>query len=406
MIRRFLTLGSGEAVSRLLYLLAFVAIARGLGKAALGQFGYAFSVTSYLVLTVQQGFDQIAVRAVSRDRSLLERYVRGLFGLRLIIAIAVYTALTAYLSWHRAENPLLLLFGLICFTTASAPRWAFQVLSPIRFAIASTLSQVVFCGGAWATMQGHGVLWAAGFYVLGDALSAAYLLLALRNQVRTAPAWSPHFWRVLAKQSWPLSVSSLLGMIVYNFDILALGWLASPADLGLYLACYRCATVFSPLLSVLQLSILPAFANAFPDRERMRAGIWAVAVPSAIAAAVVALLLTLFPVEVLSVIYGSGYTGGAALLRVLSWSLPVQVLRSILRQVLFAAHLQRWDTLNMSLAALTSILIDLTLIPRLGPMACAIATLGSESVLLAGSAAVLRLHVFSRTALPSNQNQG
>ncbi len=400
MIRRFLTLGSGEALSRVLFLLAFIAIARGLGKVALGQFGLALSLTSYLVLAVQQGFDQIAMRSVARDPTLLGTYVRGLLGLRLLITTALYSLLLVYARWRavpQPENVLLLILGLTCFTTALAPRWAFQVLSPSQFAISGILSQLVFCLGALAVFSGKGIYWAAVSYLIGDAVSAAYLLRAIQRVSAASPSWTPPFWLSIIKESWPLSLSALLGILVYNFDILALGWLATPADLGLYLACYRCATVFAPLLSILQVSILPSYANAYPDRKLLRKGIWTVAIPSAIVAGFVAAVLTAFPQELLRLIYGSGYAGGAAVLRVLAWSLPVQAVRSILRQTLLAAHLQRLDTVNMSFAAATSILIDLILIPRLGPVACAISTISSEVVLLISSAAVLKLKVFRHT---------
>ena len=403
MIRRFLTLGTGEAISRVLYLLAFVAIARGVGKAALGEFGLALSITAYLVLVVQQGFDQIAIRAVSRDVSLLPVYVRGLIGLRLAIAAVLYPALVLAIKIYSVGSPksvFLLILGLTCFTTALSPRWAFQVLSPRHFAIAAILSQLVFCLGALAVVFGRSLNWAAALYLLADLLSAVYLLQALRSQSSIEPSWAPSFWRALTKESWPLSLSALLGIVVYNFDILALGWLASPADLGLYLACYRCATVFSPLFSTLQMSILPAFANAYPDRQRLLQGIRAVAVPTALAATCVALGFTLFPSELLRLIYGDGFSSGAAILRVLAWSLPVQALRSILRQVMLAAHLQRLDTVSMGFAALISIAIDLALIPRLGPVACAFSTLASECVLLGGSAFFLGRKVFSSSAQP------
>ena len=400
-IRRFLTLGSGEAVSRLLYLLAFVALARGLGKAALGEFGLALTVTSYLVLTVQQGFDQIAVRAVARDPALLQTYVRGLAGLRLSIAAMVYLLLAIYLQWHPAgppESSLLLILGAICFTTAAAPRWAFQLLSPRRFALANIFSQLIFCAGALAAISGKGIGWAAGSYLLGDAVAAAYLLRSAREHCDPSPAWSPPFWRILVSQSWPLSLSAVLGIVVYNFDILALGWLATPSDVGLYLACYRCVTVFSPLISVLQLSILPAYANAFPDRQRLKEGIRKVSIPSIAAACLVALTLNFYPRELLHLIYGNDYAGGAAILRLLAWSLPLQVFRSVLRQVLLAANLQSLDTVNMAMAAIVSIAIDIAFIPHLGPFACAIATVSSEATLLIAAAAVLRIKVFPRSS--------
>ncbi len=247
--------------------------------------------------------------------------------------------------------------------------------------------------------MGSGIYWAAVFFVGGDLAATLYLLAAIRSQSKSTPAYDPSFWREIVQESWPLSLSSFLGILVYNFDILALGWLATPADTGLYLAAYRCATVFSPMLSILQLSILPDYARAYPDRTRLSEGLKKVAIPSLALAIAVALIFSLFPNLLLRLLYGNDYTAGATLLRVLAWSLPAQALRSIFRQSLIAASLQRWDTVNMACAAATSVSIDLALIPRIGPLACAIATVASELVLLILSSAVIKSRIFGSKAL-------
>ncbi len=394
MLKRFLTLGSGEAIGRVLYVLAFVVLARALGKTALGQFGLALTITSYLLLAVQQGIDQIAAREVSRDLAQLDMYVRGLFGLRLTIAAAVFLLLFAYTKAAQlagTEATLLLIFGMTCFSTALAPRWAFPFLAPRQLAISGVLSQTIFfCGAMLVTGPGDLFIGALA-YVAGEVAAMAYLLLALIPfGVNLVPAIAPRFWLRILKESWPVSVSSLLGIVVYNFDVLALGWLATPAEVGLYIACYRCATVFSPFLSMLQLSILPAFANTFPDAVRLRRVILGVIAPAVAIAVIVAVIFSIIPAMILRAVYGAGYLEGASLLRVLAWSLPFQAARSVLRQALLAASLQRLDTINMACAALTCVGVDLLLIPRIGPMACAISTGLGELVLVIMSSAALR----------------
>ncbi len=398
MLRSFLTLATGEVIARALYVLAFLVLARALGKTAFGQFGFALTVTSYLVLAVQQGIDQIAVRDVSRERSSLETYVRGLFGLRLSVAALVFLLLFLYTRLRIVGPPeglLLLILGLTCFSTAMAPRWAFQVVAPKQLAIAGILSQLIFFGGVLLVRNPGGMYLAAAGQLAGDAAAMIYLLHALKPLCgRIWPLAAPRFWFHILKESWPVSVSSVLGIVVYNFDLLALRWLAGPAAVGVYFACYRCATVFSPLLSMLQFSILPAFARAYPDLNKVRRAFRSAAVPTLLVTVVTALVLTAFPFQILRTLYGAEYVQGVPILQVLAWSLPFQGLRSILRQMLVASHLQRRDTINMACAAFTSVSVDLLLIPRLGPLACAISTVLVESVLVFASSDALRRTLF------------
>ena len=64
MLKNLLTLSTGELVARGMHAVAFLLLARALGKEALGQFGFATAVTSYALLLVMQGFDAIAMRDV------------------------------------------------------------------------------------------------------------------------------------------------------------------------------------------------------------------------------------------------------------------------------------------------------------------------------------------------------
>jgi len=59
-LKNLVTLGTGEVVARAMHAVGFILIARALGHQALGQFGLAVAVTSYVLLFVTQGFDQIA----------------------------------------------------------------------------------------------------------------------------------------------------------------------------------------------------------------------------------------------------------------------------------------------------------------------------------------------------------
>ena len=372
-------------VARLLYVAAFLWLARMAGVEALGEFGFALTVASYLSLCVQLGIDQVAVREVSRFPVRLASYSRPILGLRLFLAGSVYSLLliyakTAHFSYRAAI--LLAICGLTSFSSALSTRWAFQSQNrPKPLALATIAAQLVFAAGVSMAKGPNGVYWAAGAQVAGEWLAAILLYVLLRPRDARGPRWEPQFNRKMLLNSWPISVSLFLGNLLYSFDVLALGWLAEPSQVGLYLAVYRCATVFSPILSMLQISILPEFSRAYPDQKKLRSLARGILAPTLAICCALGLFLAVFAVPVLRTLYGTQYLQGAALLRILCWSLPFQGMRSVLRQVLVACHWQRRDSLNMGLAVLTSVTLDLLLVPRFGAYACAWATVAAEFVL-------------------------
>ena len=89
MFRNFLKLSSGDIAARLIHAVGILWLARVLRPQGLGTFELAVAIATYALLAVQQGFDTIGIRDVSRDRSLAVRYARNFFAIRLALACVV-----------------------------------------------------------------------------------------------------------------------------------------------------------------------------------------------------------------------------------------------------------------------------------------------------------------------------
>lgn len=387
MFRNLITLLLGEVPARILNALAIILLLRKLGTEAMGQFAIASAAITYLSLIVQQGLDIAGVREVARQHADARKWAATIIGLRLALACIVGTALAGWLiltGGRTSEVRLFGVFGLLLFTTAIQLRWLFQGLEQPRAIAATTLAaQLVFFGAALAVRHPDHVIWAAAAQVGGEIVSAAalWLVFVARNG-SFRPRLDIAAWIDLLRTSWPLAVSTMLGTLLYNFDVLALGLYQQQAGAGLYLACYRCMNIFVQLFSFWLAVVFPRVARTYPDWHRTsQLMMWLC--PAAFTVMLIpAVVITIWAQPILRLLYGEAYVGGAALLQVLIWSLPLQALRSTIRQGILAHHLQHQDSLNMAFAVATNATLDLTLIPRYGPMACAVATFAAEVVLL------------------------
>ena len=384
MLRNFLTLGAGETASKAIHVAAFLILARVLGKETFGQFGLAVSITSYLLILVQQGFDTVATREVSRNPEKLEWFARNIFGLRLVLAAAAAVVIGALAAAPGLEEtgPLLLVLSITYATNALTPRWSFLAIEHSRpLAWAGLVSQLCFLAGALLIRSPSEVVWVAAAQVIGEAAAASYLWLMLaRRTGQLAPHLDRGFCKWLFRQSWPISVSLLLGNMMYNFDIVALGWFGRHDQVGLYLACYRCVTVFTPLMGALQLSILPTFAKEYPHFDRIRARVRNLSVVVGTVLGLTALILTVLSEQVLILLFGVEFSDGGRILQFVAWSLPLQGLRGILRQVLMAFHQQHIAARNLAIGVVTNVIGNLALTPKWGPIGCAVSTVVSEFV--------------------------
>jgi O-antigen/teichoic acid export membrane protein len=86
LVRNIFSLSLGELSARAMQVLAIIILARRLGSESFGHFVLATTITTYLLLVVQQGLDTIAIRCVSQKQFDLPDVVASILGFRLVVA--------------------------------------------------------------------------------------------------------------------------------------------------------------------------------------------------------------------------------------------------------------------------------------------------------------------------------
>jgi O-antigen/teichoic acid export membrane protein len=372
-LANFLNLSAGEVVARLLSFAAFAHLARVLGSSDFGRIGLVMTIVTYLQIPVLQGYDPVGMRDVSRDRSLLGRYAGCVALMRLIAALATWGVVA--LAVQSEIRPLLLWFGLTLFPQALSLKWAFQAVERTRsVAVANIVSQVVFAAGAF-TVAGPEALGRVPQWVLaGEGASALILGIVF---VRWFGWPQPGLDGRLFRESLPLTASSVLGTLLFNFDVLALAWFQPDSAVGLYTAVYKLVLLFATPLTLFQWSILPSLARSANLRTTAAPALRYLAVifvPLPFVGWLVAERLLVF-------LYGAEYSAGTLALRILSISLPWMAFRSLFRIILVTYHQQMLDLRTVLAGTLTNVAVDLALVPRWGVVGAAWATLSSELVI-------------------------
>lgn len=390
LLRSIFTLSLGEFGARVMHVLAIMILARRLGSDSFGYFILATTITTYLLLFMQQGLDIVAVRYVSQQQFDVRNLIACILGLRLVLATMLTVGLFLYVfifGAHDAVNHLLLIMSALYFTNALTVRWpllAREIMVPL--ALASFMAQFCFFLGALLVLDSSQAPFAAYAQIAGEVLGTLYIWLAFNSRFgHVRPAIDFVLMRRLLVESWPIFVSFLLGTMMYNFDIIALSLMNRTAEIGVYAAAYRCITVFSPFLLAIQSSVYPGFSRAWPDFSRIRRTAINLSLISFATFGSAGLLLYALAGPLLVLLYGEEFRSGAQYLQVLSWILPIQGLRTISRQIIYAWRQQRVDTGNLAIAAGTNVVFDILLIPDYGALGCAVSTLAAELVFLFAS---------------------
>jgi polysaccharide transporter, PST family len=230
---------------------------------------------------------------------------------------------------------------------------------------------------------GASVYWFAALLVVstGAFTAVSFWLFLQRREQRTALAVeAARVWRLL-KDSWPVGVAGLAILVYVKIDQVMLGQMTSNEETGLYSAAVT--------LSELWYFIPVAIANtAYPvvvdspgtTLEERRRRMQRVYDAMAAIGVLIAGATTLCAEPVVRALYGQQYSRASHMLVVHVWSLPFVALGTARARFLVAEQLTVFAMLAAFLGAATNVLLNVWLIPPLGGLGAAWATLASYAL--------------------------
>jgi O-antigen/teichoic acid export membrane protein len=221
-------------------------------------------------------------------------------------------------------------------------------------------------------------------YLIGAAVTSLLLLAALRARGLSFPVrvdWATA--RPVFERSRHLVGFTLLGLLLYNFDLIFLRFVSGPTAAGYYAAAYTLISFAANLTVAFAHTVLPALTRleAVPaERDELyRTSIaqgFAVTLPAAVGGFVVA-------AQILDQIFGASYLPGTAAMQWLAWAIPLAALREIPIVALIAAGRESVMLRINAITVVWNVALNVALVPKLGLVGAAAATVVTEVIRLA-----------------------
>jgi O-antigen/teichoic acid export membrane protein len=284
-----------------------------------------------------------------------------------------------------SQGAVLALFALAMLPMGASPRWVHLGLENARAVSLSRLvAELLRVVLLVVFVHGPEHLLRVPLALLGGEIAATLLLLLqLRaKNVHLRPVADVALVRNVLRRGFPLLLTNLLALVIYNADIVLLRVLRNETEVGLYLGAYTLINLLGVLGNTATLSILPSLSRlrGAPGQgiELYHAGaaqVLAVALPLSVGGALLA-------PWIIDLVFGSSYAASAAVLRILIASIPVLLLRCVAQATLLAAGRQDRVLHSTALAAIVTIALNIVLIPMIGMSGAAITTVAAESARL------------------------
>ena len=382
-VRSFIGLGIGEAAARLIAFGTTLVIARRLGADGLGVVSFAFAILLYLQRVVDVGFDLgIGIREAASRRQNLRDFVPPVLTFRLALAaLTIGVLILAAFIAKEIEGDMIMLYALTLIPLALSTRWVVTGMGMTGIAgLSRAVGETVVLIVVFLVVTSPADLWRVPVsQLLGDS-AAALLLLAVLHQygVHASLRWDTRTVRPLVRHVAPYVGSTLLGLAIFNADLLFLRAFVDRPTVGLYAAAYALVSFLINVGATYSLSLIApisGLADAPEERQSLYGTAWAraltVAVPVAIGGGLIAH-------QVITTIFGPSFARAGTVLVVLLISVPLSVLRSVAVSALMARGREDILFRTVFIAAVANIALNLVAVPAYGMLGAAVVTVVTE----------------------------
>ena len=397
---------SAKVVARLIALVTVLYMIRWLGKQQYGYFGVLVNLTAIVSVVLDLGFNVLFVREAARHQGEIQRYLRNVMSLRLLMCV-VALALLAALVYPLGLGYLLVPgFLLMVFTSYSTllrnGLYAVQQLGYEAIAVVLE-SAVLLLLVVYGVRTKQGVPYFVWAYAAQYLFSCAYFVIVLWVKRLGTPGWR---FETLLLREWfwkglPFALTFVLTILYFRIDQPLIFVFRGEPEAALYAAAYKPieSLLFVPItfLSVV-FPVLAVYHRERPKEmldavNRFYKALLLMGWPTAVGIFLLAHPLT-------PLLLGHDFLSSEPALRVLALALGLAFINNAFIGALNASDRQSSFTWAAGWSLVANLALNLTLIPLYGYQGASWATVATELVLCIAGWVLVARHV-GRVPVPA-----
>lgn len=378
-------LSTSQIAGRLIRAGVIIYAARILGAAEYGIFSYALGLAGFFTIFADIGVSSIMTREIAKKPSETSGYFATSFWIKNVLLLGTILAIVfvaPYFSKIDDATSLIPFVALLVifdnfreFINAffrAKEKMELEALVNISMNIAITVIGFVilyFTQTAKAITIAY--VGSAGFGLLVAAVMTRNELLG------TVRNFNEKFVKPILKSAWPMAILSLLGIFMFNLDIVMLGWFRSAEEIGQYSAAQRIVYILFMLPAIISNSIFPSLSKSAGENDKSKVS--RIMEKSVSLSLFLAIPITVGGIvlggPIMDLIYGSEYFAGALVFQILILTVLINFPSSMALNLIMVYDRQRKMANYVIVTSAINFVLNLVLIPKFGIAGAAIATL-------------------------------
>jgi O-antigen/teichoic acid export membrane protein len=394
LVPTFVSLLSGETLTRGSVAVAGLVAVRALVPSAFGQLAYALAIAASVTTLADVGLTALVTRDVAADQARAHRIITGALALLAacylpLLLLASVVALSGVLNATIAPAALVLAVVMAILAAGARPIEAAlsglgraPVLVPIRAlrATAVVAATVLVAQASHPTATGFLVAWTiAEGLGLAVAIGLGWHTHATptRHDVRGSA-------RAIARRSGPFLLLAATFFAYSRIDLLLLGPISGRDAVASYAVAQRVVETFGLVPLYLGGAFLATIAGRDPNAESVRQEAGTTLLRAIVAGVALSLVIAVAARPIVIAIAGHRYAHSAGLLRELSPLVALLSGYAVLANVQIARGAVGTLVRLLALSLALKLVFDAWAIPVFGAQGAAAVAVASEALLLAG----------------------
>ena len=362
-------------------------VARYLGPSNYGLMGYAFSVFGLVGIVAGLGLDGVIGRFLVRYPSRCADILGTAIGARCISGLIVFVAFSSWIYWGQTQLPIIagmVLAGGFLVQPLNVIRYWFDsnleskqlvIVESIAFVVSSIVKIILILNDAR-------VEWFIGISTVELGLGIlGFTWVYFRNGIGIRWRFSPTIGKLILREALPLILASSAIMVYMRIDQVMLTMMSGTFEAGLYGAAARLSEVWAFLPALIAISATPSIIQCKKLNPALYLDRIGRLLSILTALAYVVIILTLCTSWwIVPQLLGPQFAGAVPILTVHVLGL-IGVFQGAVYSIFYVnERLTKIYALNLGIVAIANVGLNLVLIPRLGGMGAAIATVISYTV--------------------------
>ena len=386
-LRNTIVVLAAKVVARLVALVTVLYMIRWLGEIRYGSFSVLVNLTAIASVVLDLGFNVLFVREGARRHDEIQRYLRNVMSIRVVMSVLALGVLAALVIPIGLGYLLLPGFVLMVLTSYSTLlRNGLYAVQQLGFeAVGVVLESVVLLALVfYGVKTGQGVAYFVWAYAIQYAFSCVYFSVVLAWKRIAVIGWSFEL-PLLRQWIWkglPFALTFVLTIIYFRIDQPLIDIFRGLREAGLYAAAYKPieSLLFVPItfLSI----VFPVLSVYYRERRaelldavnRFYKALLLMGWPAALGIFVLATPLT-------PLLLGSKFLDSEPALRILALALGVAFVNNAFIGALNASDRQTSFSWAAGWSVAVNVALNLTLIPLFGFIGASWATVATELAL-------------------------